>query len=298
VVTPVTPAPAGPAVYSYSGDSEVPMKRIPLALVPVLALGLAACQRPAAPARTADAGAPAASAAPAEAQGAGATPAEAPPAAAAPTTAPVTASRPAPASRPRPVEPAPEAAAPVAAAPTPVPTPEPTPTPRPRVVAAGTMLPIILKEGLTTKTAQPEDPVVAEMAEDVVVDGEVLLPAGSEVRGHVLTALRSGRVKGKARLVVSFEELRAEGRTFRIEATGFDVTAASSKGRDAKVAGGAAAAGAIIGALTGGGSGALKGGAIGGAAGGAAVLATRGYDVELAAGSRYKIELKKSLRLN
>jgi hypothetical protein len=274
------------------------MKRLPFALAPVLALGLAACQRPAAPARTADASAPAATAAPAA-------PAEAPGAAGAPATpaeaAPAAAARPAPVSRPRPVEPAPAAGAPVAAAPaepSPTPTPAPTPTPRPRVVAAGTALPIVLKEGLTTKTAQPEDPVVAELAEDVVVDGEVLLPAGSEVRGHVLTALRSGRVKGKARLVVSFEELRVEGRTFRIEATGFDVTAASSKGRDAKVAGGAAAAGAIIGALTGGGSGALKGGAIGGAAGGAAVLATRGYEVELAAGSRYKIELKKSLRLN
>jgi hypothetical protein len=165
-------------------------------------------------------------------------------------------------------------------------------------VAAGTALPIVLKTPLTTKTAQAEDPVLAELAEDVVVDGDVLLPAGSEVRGHVLTALRSGRVKGKARLVVSFDEVRAEGKSFRIDATGFDVTAGSSRGKDAKIAGGAAAAGAVIGAIADGGEGALKGGLIGGAAGGAAVLATRGAEVELKAGSRYKIELRKSLRLN
>jgi hypothetical protein len=165
-------------------------------------------------------------------------------------------------------------------------------------VAAGTPLPIVLKTTLTTKTAKPEDPVLAELAEDVVVDGDVLLPEGSEVRGHVLTALRSGRVKGKARLVVSFDEIRADGRSFRIDATGFDVTAGSSRGRDAKIAGGAAAAGAVIGAIADGGEGALKGGLIGGAAGGAAVLATRGREVELPAGSRYKIELRKNLRLN
>jgi type IV secretory pathway VirB10-like protein len=277
------------------------MKRLSLALVPALALGLAACQKQAAPERTADAAAPAATgapAAPAEAgapAGTSAAPAEAAPA----VTAPAAPARPAP--HPRPMEPAPPAKAPVAtvpAEPTPAPTPRPTPTPRPRVVAAGTVLPIVLKEGLTTKTAKPEDPVVAELAEAVVVDGDVLLPAGSEVRGHVLTALRSGRVKGKARLAVSFDEVRADGKTFRIDATGIDVTAGSSKGRDAKVAGGAAAAGAIIGAIADGGSGAVKGGIIGGAAGGAAVLATRGQEVELPAGSRYKIELRKSLRLN
>jgi len=174
----------------------------------------------------------------------------------------------------------------------------PAPTPRPRVVPSGTTLAIVLKEGVTTKTAKPEDSVVAELAEDVVVDGDVLLPSGSEVIGHVVTALRSGRVKGRARLSASFDQIRVDGKTFRIDATGFDVTAGSSKGKDAKIAGGAAAAGAIIGAIADGGEGALKGGAIGGAAGGAAVLATRGQEVELKAGSRYKIELKKSLQLN
>ena len=176
--------------------------------------------------------------------------------------------------------------------------PELAPTPRPRVVAAGTALPIVLKATLSTKSARPEDAVVAELAEEGVVDGDVLLPAGSEVSGHVVTALRSGRVKGRARLVVSFGLIRAAGRTFRIDATGFDVTAGSSAGKDAKIAGGATAAGLIIGAIAGGGSGALKGGLIGGGAGGAAVLATRGVEVELPAGSRYKIELRKSLRLD
>ena len=165
------------------------------------------------------------------------------------------------------------------------------------MVATGTALKIVLQQAVSTKTANAEDPVVAELAEDVTVDGDVLLPAGSEVRGHVVSALRSGRVKGKARLVVAFDEVHVGSRSYTISATGFDVTAGSSKGKDAKIAGGAAAAGAIIGGIADGGSGALKGGLIGGAAGGAAVLATRGVEVELASGSSYTIKLQKSLRL-
>jgi hypothetical protein len=164
-------------------------------------------------------------------------------------------------------------------------------------VASGTALPIVLRQALSTKTAKAEDPVLAELNEDVSLDGDVLLPQGSEVRGHVVSAQRSGRVKGRARLVVAFDEIRVDGRSYKIQATGFDVTAGSSKGKDAKIAGGAAAAGVLVGAIAGGGSGAAKGGLIGGAAGGAAVLATRGADVELASGSSYVLKLQKSLRL-
>ena len=271
------------------------MKRLSLVLVPMLALGLAACQKAAAPARTADAAAPAAAASvPAPVPAETARPAEA-----AATAEPGTSFRPAPAEPAAPAQPVELAPAPTPTpVPTPVPTPTPTPTPRPRVVAAGTALPIALEQALSSKTAQPEQAVAARLAEDVVVAGDVLLPAGSEVRGHVVTAVRSGRVKGKARLVVAFDQVRVEGKTYRIDATGFDVTAGSSKGKDAKIAGGAAAAGLLIGAIADGGEGAAKGALIGGAAGGAAVLATRGVEVELPAGSRYKIELRKSLRLD
>jgi hypothetical protein len=267
------------------------MKQFSLALVLLLAAGVG-CQRAVAPERTAEAPSPAATAAPAAAL-----PPEAAPAAPA-TPTPAARTRPATSSRPLPVEPPPAAAEAAPPPPAPAPAPTPTPTPPPRVVEAGTRLSVVLKQPVSTKTAQPEDRVVAELADDVVADGDVLLPAGSEVLGHVVTSVRSGRVKGRARLVVAFDRIRVDGRTYDVDVTGFDVTAESSKGKDAKIAGGAAAAGAIIGAIADGGEGALKGGAIGGAAGGAAVLATRGKEVELPAGSRYKIEVKRSLRLN
>jgi hypothetical protein len=262
------------------------MKRFSLALVLLLVAG--GCQRQAAPERAANAPSPSPTVTPAV------------PTEAAPTPMAAAPARPGSHSRSARVEPPPEPTqlAPPAPVPGPVTHPTPEPPPPPRIVQAGTVLPIVLKQTVSTETASAEDRVVAELAEPVVERGDVLLPAGSEVLGHVVTSVRSGRVKGRAHLVVSFDQIRSDGRTLDIDATRFDVTAKSSKGRDAKIAGGAAAAGAIIGAIAGGGSGALKGGAIGGAAGGGAVLATRGYEVELPAGSRHKIELKKSIRLN
>lgn len=274
------------------------MKRIAiLAAVGVVGIALAACQRSAT--RTADAAAPAPTASPK------ASPADGAPAPAAPAEA--EASKPASAaalhtpaaerSEPAAAQP-PATVAPAAPAePESTPRPAPRPTPKPKIVAAGTALAIVLEQELTTKTAKAEDPVVASLADDVVVDGEVLLPKGAEVHGSVLSSVRSGRTKGRARIVVAFDEIRVNSTSYAIDATGFDVTAGSSKGKDAKIAGGAAAAGILIGGIAGGGSGALKGGLIGGAAGGAAVLATRGVEVDLKAGTQYEIQLKKSLRV-
>jgi hypothetical protein len=266
------------------------MKRFSLAFVLLVAVGVAGCQRQAAPERAASIPSPSPTLTPGAPPEAGPTPMAGAPA------------RRETRSRSARLEPTPEPTAlvPPALVPGPAthPTPTPEPPPPPRIVQAGTVLPIVLKQTVSTENANPEDRVVAELAEPVVEHGDVLLPAGSEVLGHVVTSVRSGRVKGRAHLVVAFDQIRTEGRALDIEATGFDVTAKSSAGRDAKIAGGAAAAGAIIGAIAGGGSGALKGGAIGGAAGGAAVLATRGYEVELPAGSRYTIKLKSGIRLN
>lgn len=76
------------------------------------------------------------------------------------------------------------------------------------------------------------------------------------------------------------------------------MTAAAQKGRDAKIIGGGAAAGALIGAIAGGGSGAAKGAAIGGAAGGGTVLATKGKEVVFPAGSKLTVTLKTAVALD
>ena len=150
---------------------------------------------------------------------------------------------------------------------------------------------------MSSATARAGDAVTALLGEDVRVGDEVLLPRDSAAKGRVVSVKRSGKVKGRAEMEVEFNAIELNGRTYDIDATDVAQTATSDKGRDAKVIGGAAGAGAIIGGIAGGGSGALKGVLIGGAAGTGGVLLTRGKEVVFEQGSRHRVKLEKGLRL-
>jgi hypothetical protein len=167
----------------------------------------------------------------------------------------------------------------------------------PRQLAAGTSIPVTLETTVSSATSRPEDRVDARVSADVVSGGKVVIPAGSELRGQVVSARRSGRVKGLAYLSVSFDELMANGRTYRIATERIGVQAKPTHGRDAKIIGGGAGAGALLGALFGGGGGAAKGALLGAGTGTGAVLATRGKEVTLASGSRWRVRLAEPLEL-
>lgn len=176
--------------------------------------------------------------------------------------------------------------------------PAPSPTAAAKKVNSGAALHLVLETTAASDKSRPGDAILAKLASDLKDGDRVLLPAGTELRGEVLAAEGSGRVKGRARLAVGFMKLVIGGKTYDIQTSSIDVTAASDKGRNAKIVGGAVGAGAIIGAIAGGGSGAAKGAAIGGAAGGGTVLATKGKEVVFAAGSKHTVTLKTSVTLD
>jgi hypothetical protein len=177
------------------------------------------------------------------------------------------------------------------------PTPKATPEPTPVVVPAGTLLSLELRSTHSSKTSQAGDRTLAVLLEDVRVEEQVVIPAGSELYGSVLAAVPSGRVKGKARLAIVFDKAQIDGQQRGIESAPIDVTADDSKKRDAAIIGGGAGAGAIVGGIAKGKKGAAIGAAIGGIAGTGAVLGTTGKEVEFAAGSHLKIQLSSALRL-
>ena len=67
-------------------------------------------------------------------------------------------------------------------------------------IPAGTKIPLQLRQPLSTKTAQPGDAVYAQTTFPVVVDGTIVIPAGTWVQGVVDSVKRAGRVKGTAEL--------------------------------------------------------------------------------------------------
>ena len=165
------------------------------------------------------------------------------------------------------------------------------------VLPEGTQLKLRLETGLSSATSREGDPVTARVESATDPSGNVALPGGTVVKGRVVEVRQSGRVKGRAMVSVDFDRIVVRGRTRELQASPISVEAPDDHGRDAKIVGGAAAAGALLGALKDGGEGFAKGAIVGGAAGTGAVLLTRGRDLEIPAGSRWTVRLKDTVRL-
>ena len=163
-------------------------------------------------------------------------------------------------------------------------------------VPANTALPLELTTALSSATATVEMPVTARLRQAVVVDGTTAIPAGSTFHGEVTEVERAGRVRGRSRVSIRFNEVQMPGgarENVRTNPINFEGEA--TKGEDATKVGVGAGVGAAIGGLLGGGDGAAKGAAIGGAAGAGTVLATRGREVELASGTNIDATLASPL---
>lgn len=181
----------------------------------------------------------------------------------------------------------------------PSPAADPTPAFREVTLPAGTALPLTLRTSIGSATSNVEDQVRATLRSAVKSGGVEALPAGTVVLGHVTGAQRSAKVKGRATVAFRFTrvDLPGEGGTTNIRTETVSRTAAGTKKEDAAKIGGGAVGGAIIGGILGGGDGAAKGAAIGGAGGTGVVLATRGKEVSLPAGTPLSVKLTQPLTL-
>ena len=162
---------------------------------------------------------------------------------------------------------------------------------------AGTTLPLELTSLVASDVSEVEDTVRARLRKAVTVDGQDVLPEGTEVAGHVTEAERAGRVKGRARLEFRFTSVRYDDERLSLRSEPIVREAEATKGEDATKIGIGAGAGAVIGAVVGGKSGAAKGAAIGGAAGTGVVVATRGKEVRLEAGTDIPVRLAAPLTI-
>ncbi len=74
-------------------------------------------------------------------------------------------------------------------------------------VPAGTHLPLVLHNGISTRSAKAGDPVYFETLFPIIVDNRVVIPAGSYVSGEITGSKRPGRVKGRAELAIRLNTL-------------------------------------------------------------------------------------------
>jgi type IV secretion system protein VirB10 len=195
------------------------------------------------------------------------------------------------------------------------PAPAPAPAPiAPIIVPTGTRLPLILHNAITTRNAQPGDPVYLETLFPIVQNDKILIPAGSYVQGEILEAKRPGRVKGRGELrlrlttmilpngyTVSFTAVPSNAGTGGNESVDKEGTMKgdTNKAGDAGTVIADTGVGTAIGGIAGrSGEGAGIGAGAGLAAGLITVLLTRGPELELPRGTTLDVVLDRDLRLD
>jgi len=161
-------------------------------------------------------------------------------------------------------------------------------------VPEGTEIQVRLEQPLSSKTAQIEDRAEASVALPVSLDGRVVLPAGTRVRGVVSDVQRAERLVKGGRLDLRFDSIYPDDRTRRdLRASVVSVKEKIDLGGDnAKRAGIGAVLGGVIGQVIGGTKGAIIGAVLGG---GGALAAKLGEDVDLPAGTILTLRLERAL---
>jgi hypothetical protein len=159
-------------------------------------------------------------------------------------------------------------------------------------VPAGTTLSVKLETPLASDTSKPEALVKGTLDKPVMISGTTAVPAGSVLLGSVTEANGSGRVKGKASVAFTFDRLVVRNDEHRIRASAIRREAEASTKQDVRKGAVGAAAGAVVGGIAGGGTGAAIGAGVGGAG---TVLATKGQEVRLEAGTTVSTTLSEAV---
>src|ERR1022692_884358 len=176
-------------------------------------------------------------------------------------------------------------------------------------VPAGTALMVKLETTLATFSNKAGDPFRARLTQPVVLNGNIVIPAGATVEGRVTKVAKPRRIAGKPTIGIMPEALiLPTGERFFLDATLVDTNAGRDtdvnqegefKGsghdrRDQVEAGGGTAGGMLIGGLIGGPPGILIGG-VGGARSTGAHWLSKHRSATLLAGTQLTLELNRPL---
>jgi hypothetical protein len=161
-----------------------------------------------------------------------------------------------------------------------------------RRVPVGQELDVRLQTRLNSAYAQVEDRFEATTLVDVRRGDDLLIPAGSVVRGIVRSVQKAGRVERRGSMTLAFDQITIDGNSYPIRATVTQAIESEGIKGEAGRIGTGAGVGAIIGGILGGFKGAMAGILIGG---GGTVAATEGTDAKLDAGAILRIRFDAPL---
>ena len=168
--------------------------------------------------------------------------------------------------------------APVAAVPS---TPPPPPPPKKVTIPSGTTLAVRLVDTIDSETSQQGQTFHATLDTPLAVDGDVVIPSGYNVEGHLVEVKSAGKFAGQSVVALQLDRISSGGKYYSLQTDQYRRQGSSRGKNTAAKVGAGAGIGAIIGAIAGGGKGAAIGAAAGGGLGGGVQAATKGQQIKL-----------------
>jgi hypothetical protein len=183
-------------------------------------------------------------------------------------------------------------AQPAMAAPAP---PPPPPPPQKVTIPSGTTVAIRLVDVIDSETSQQGQTFHATLDSPLAVDGDVVIPVGYDVEGHVVEVHSAGKFAGKSLLTLQLDRIAVGSKYYNIETDTYHREGSSRGKNTAEKVGAGTVIGAIIGGIAGGGKGAAVGAAAGAGVGGGVQAATKGQQIKLPSETVLNFTLQSSL---
>ena len=161
------------------------------------------------------------------------------------------------------------------------PTPPPPPPPQKATIPAGTTMAVRLVDSIDSEKNQPGESFRATLNSPLATEGDIAIPAGYDVEGHIVDVKSAGKFAGQSVVVLQLDRISVGGKSYSIQTDQYKRQGSSRGKNTAEKVGAGAAIGAIIGGIAGGGKGAGIGAAAGGGLGGGVQAATKGQQIKL-----------------
>ena len=190
-------------------------------------------------------------------------------------------------------------APPAAPAATPAPAPAAPAPPAVRQVSipVGTPVHIQMIDNVDSATNHAGDIFRASLAFPIVVNGEPIIPTGTDVFVKLTNSSSAGRMTGRSELTLQLARLDFQGKSYDLSSDDYKDVGKSRGKRTAETVGIGAAAGAVIGGIFGGGKGAAIGAGVGGGGGAAAEAATKGQQVRIPSETKLDFNLQQPVEV-
>ena len=165
-------------------------------------------------------------------------------------------------------------------------------------IPAGTPVHIQMIDSVDSATNHAGDLFRASLAFPIVVNGEAVVPTGTDVFVKLINSSSAGRMAGRSELTLQLARLDFQDKSYALSSDDYQEVGKSRGKRTAETVGVGAAVGAVLGGIFGGGKGAAVGAGVGGGGGAAAEAATKGQQVRIPSETKLDFNLQQAVTVS